>query len=69
MMDGEEESMMVALKEYYGEMEDTEHAVDFDLNRDQIRSRHNITFNPEQDTWTTWKEPHGDEQREDDVDI
>jgi hypothetical protein len=57
MMHGEEENMMVAL---------TEHSR---LSQDQIRRKHNILFNPNQDIWAKWKEPPGDEKREDFVDI
>jgi hypothetical protein len=57
MMDGEEEKMMVAL---------TEHSR---LSQDQIRSKYNITFNPDQDVWAKWKESHGDKKMEDCVDI
>jgi hypothetical protein len=48
---------------------DAEHTVGSRLSQDQIRSRYNITFDPDQDVWAKWKEPHGDEKRENCVDI
>jgi hypothetical protein len=60
MKNGEEEKMMVRIKTYLDIQDD----VGSGLSQDQIRSRHNITFNPDQDIWAEWKEPHGDEKRE-----